>query len=41
MANVVTLKAGLDPHARAGDLTEEQIGKVVDIMTNPLSKFYC
>ena len=38
MANVVTLKAGLDPHARAGELSEEQIAKVVDIMTNPLSK---
>jgi ribosomal protein S13 len=37
MAHVVTLKAGLDPHARAGELSEEQIGKVVDIMSNPLS----
>jgi ribosomal protein S13 len=38
MASVVTLKAGLDPNARAGELSEEQIGKVVDIITNPLSK---
>jgi small subunit ribosomal protein S18e len=37
MASVVTLKAGLDPNARAGELSEEQIGKVVDIISNPLS----
>ena len=38
MAHVVTLKAGLNPHARAGEMSEEQMGKVVDIIGNPLSK---
>jgi small subunit ribosomal protein S18e len=39
-SNVVTLKAGLDPNRRAGDMTDEEIEKIVDIITNPMSKFY-
>ncbi len=37
-SQVVTLKAGLNPHRRAGEMNDEEIEKVVDIVTNPLSK---
>lgn len=39
MASVVTLKAGLDRNARAGEMTDVDIEKVIDIVSNPLSKF--
>ena len=38
-SNIVALKAGLDPNRRAGDMTDEEIEKCVDIITNPLSKY--
>lgn len=38
-SHVVTLKAGLDPNRRAGDMSDAEIDKVVDIITNPLSKY--
>lgn len=34
-AMLVTLKAGLNPNNRAGDLSEDQIQKVVDICSDP------
>mmetsp|Transcript_10001 Transcript_10001/g.10314 ORF Transcript_10001/g.10314 Transcript_10001/m.10314 type:complete len:156 (-) Transcript_10001:134-601(-) len=34
---LIVHKAGLDPNARAGDLSEEQIEKIVDICNNPLN----
>jgi small subunit ribosomal protein S18e len=37
-ANIVTLKAGLDPNRRAGELTDADIEKIIDIVSNPLSK---
>jgi ribosomal protein S13 len=37
-ANVVTIKAGLDPNRRAGELNDQEIEKVIDVVTNPLSK---
>jgi small subunit ribosomal protein S18e len=37
-SHVVTLKAGLDPNRRAGDMTDEEIEKIVEIITNPMSK---
>ena len=36
-ANIVTLKAGLDPNRRAGELTDADIEKIIDIVSNPLS----
>ena len=36
-ANLITVKAGLSPNDRAGDLKEENIDKIVDICTNPLN----
>jgi len=35
-AHLVTLKAGLNPNARAGELNDEQLEKIVDICNNPL-----
>ena len=35
-AKVVTIKAGLDPNRRAGELTEEEIEKIVDVVNKPL-----
>ena len=35
-ANLVTQKAGLNIHDRAGDLSEEQIQKIVNICDHPL-----
>jgi len=32
---LATQKAGLDVNARAGELTEDEINKVVDVCTNP------
>ncbi len=36
LALLVTLKAGLNPDARSGELSEEQLEKIVDICNNPL-----
>ena len=35
-AKVVTIKAGVDPNRRAGELTEEEIEKIVDVVNKPL-----
>lgn len=35
-ALIVTQKAGLNPNARSGELSEEQIEKIVDVCNNPL-----
>jgi len=35
-AKVVTIKAGLDPNRRAGELNEEEIEKIVDVVNKPL-----
>ena len=35
LATIITKKAGLDVNLRAGDLSDVQIEKVVDICTNP------
>jgi hypothetical protein len=32
------LKAGLDPNRRAGEMTDADIEKVIDVVSNPLSK---
>ena len=34
-AHLITIKAGLNPHARAGELTDEQLDKIVDVCSNP------
>ena len=36
LALIVTDKAGLDRNARAGDVSEEQLEKIVDVCNNPL-----
>ena len=36
LAHIVTVKAGLNPNARAGEISEEQLEKIVDICNNPL-----
>ena len=35
LAIMVTKKAGLDVNARAGDISEEQLEKIVEIVNNP------
>jgi small subunit ribosomal protein S18e len=37
LAILVTQKAGLNPNARAGELSEEQLEKIVDVCSNPLN----
>ena len=37
-SNLITLKAGLNPNQRAGEMVDTDIEKVIDIVTNPLSK---
>ena len=40
IGGVVINKAGLDPNRRAGELSETEIEKIIDVVTNPLSKVY-
>ena len=35
-AHVVTLKAGLDPNRRAGELSDQEVDKIVDVVMKPL-----
>lgn len=35
-ANVVTIKAGIDPSKRAGELLDAEIEKIIDVVTKPL-----
>ena len=35
-AKMVTVKAGIDPTRRAGELTEDEIKKIIDIISKPL-----
>jgi small subunit ribosomal protein S18e len=39
LATVVTQKAGLNVNARAGDLTDENMEKIIDIVSKPLGKY--
>jgi small subunit ribosomal protein S18e len=35
-ANVITLKAGLDPNRRAGELSDKEIEDIIDVVNKPL-----
>ncbi len=39
LSTVVTQKAGLDVNRRAGELTDENLEKIIDIVSKPLGNF--
>ena len=36
-AHAVTIKAGLDPSRRAGELNDKEIEQIIDVVSNPLN----
>ena len=40
LSTVITQKAGLDINRRAGELSDENLEKIIDIVSKPLGKYF-